>query len=387
MSFSYVNSDGTPLVANTNTGALPSGSDGSAELDPTILSQASAVQLEGLKLLAAVQPLITTDGVHLADTKVNGVSLAGLGTGLLKNTAGVPSIATGADLPNATPNTSGAMTGDEHAAFSIGTQATGTIQCVAAASISEGHTENVNGTAFTYKTTPVGATDVNRVGPSAQDIALALAAKINATPACGATAGTPISGLLPLTSIAYGHNQNRALTGTAASVRIGMLNGRNPLATSQGLRLLQKLVVTEEILGFSFKINPSALSHMVLTAVGPFTPAYSGYLATDGTAGADDKCEYWTSQSGAVVPSIVGSPVFDMGLYGTSGGEQFVIDMIYDGKSFWIAHSKSSIPTYGSVFSRDVFGRIKQGSSSLDVVRQYGAGGISPGAVLQLWGQ
>jgi hypothetical protein len=43
-------------------------------------------------------------------TKVNGVSLAGLATGLLKNTTGtgVPSIATGADLPPATASTSGA---------------------------------------------------------------------------------------------------------------------------------------------------------------------------------------------------------------------------------------------------------------------------------------
>jgi hypothetical protein len=47
--------------------ALPSGSDGSSEVDPTILNQASAAELTSLKLLAAVQPQITTDGVHLAN--------------------------------------------------------------------------------------------------------------------------------------------------------------------------------------------------------------------------------------------------------------------------------------------------------------------------------
>ena len=67
MSFSYVNPNGTPLTPNPNLSPLPSGSDGSSEVDPTILNQASAAELTSLKLLAAVQPQITTDGVHLAN--------------------------------------------------------------------------------------------------------------------------------------------------------------------------------------------------------------------------------------------------------------------------------------------------------------------------------
>ena len=67
MSFSYVNPNGTPLTSNPNLSPLPSGSDGSSEVDPTILNQASAAELTSLKLLAAVQPQITTDGVHLAN--------------------------------------------------------------------------------------------------------------------------------------------------------------------------------------------------------------------------------------------------------------------------------------------------------------------------------
>jgi hypothetical protein len=67
MSFSYVNPNGTPLTSNPNLSPLPSGSGGSSEVDPTILNQASAAELTSLKLLAAVQPQITTDGVHLAN--------------------------------------------------------------------------------------------------------------------------------------------------------------------------------------------------------------------------------------------------------------------------------------------------------------------------------
>ena len=38
MSFSYVNPNGTPLTPNPNLSSLPSGSDGSSEVDPTILN-------------------------------------------------------------------------------------------------------------------------------------------------------------------------------------------------------------------------------------------------------------------------------------------------------------------------------------------------------------
>ena len=110
---------GTPAAptatAGTNTTQLAT----TAFVSTAVSSSTNAGNLASGTLLAARMPALTGDVTSTAGTvattvgKINGVALAGLATGILKNTTttGVPSIAVAADFPTLNQNTTGTAAG------------------------------------------------------------------------------------------------------------------------------------------------------------------------------------------------------------------------------------------------------------------------------------
>lgn len=108
-----------------------------------------------------------TGSTALTVVKINGTSLAGLGTGILKNTTGtgVPSIAVAGDFPTLNQNTSGTAA-DLSAVLSY---AKGGISASAATSATTG-TMTVNMTSSVVTITPTGACTFNASGGVAGQI-------------------------------------------------------------------------------------------------------------------------------------------------------------------------------------------------------------------------
>jgi len=263
------------------------------------------------------------------------------------------------------------------------TKATGSVQCVAKASVVDSSTEVIGGVSFVYKLAGPGTgTNVDLTSAvSAQDVAVALAAAVNASSSCNCIAGTPVSGLVPITAKLVGQVYNAKLTGTATSVKIGMTGGLDPLSTRAGMRLLQKYTATEAVTGALLNINLSALSSVRIIISGPMESSYTAKLQVDGH---DGKNELWYPSGATIYAS--NQSTLDLGLYG-GNGSQGLVDMVYDGVSAWIVEARSSLPDFPiAPYSRRGFGRLPQGSTSIAIVGTTGTVKLSVGASIQVWG-
>jgi hypothetical protein len=165
----------------------------------TVATSGSASDLGSGTLDAARMPALTGDATASAGStattvgKINGVSLAGLATGILKNTTatGVPSIAVATDFPTLNQNTTGSaatLTTSRNFSISGGgiTAATvgfnGSAAVVLSASVDAGHitlarmADVATGTVFYRKTAGTGAPEVQTLATLKTDLALATVA-------------------------------------------------------------------------------------------------------------------------------------------------------------------------------------------------------------------
>ena len=128
----------------------------------------------------------------------------------------------------------------------LGAKATGTITMPTQANTTNGDVVTAGGQNFTaWKSGSAPAApyvDIQALG-TAQELAVALAAVVNATTACTVTAGTPVSGVIPWTAKSYGAAGNVVPSGTwlgrtgasASSASTGLppqVSPTTPLATA-----------------------------------------------------------------------------------------------------------------------------------------------------------
>jgi hypothetical protein len=286
------------------------------------------------------------------------------------------------EMRPATAVSPGAMSAAEHVAASVGVLATGTIQCPATPSDAQTEIITVNDSTtvvFVWKTTPTTGLHVQIAAGNAQQNAVNLAAVINAnTASCYKTAGTPVAGLLTLTETRYGERGNYALQGTAASTRVGMLGGRNPLSVSQGPRLIQKLCVVNAMASYAFPIDMSQFAELELVGNG-LTQGIFVELLADGVTG-QSLCNYVINVTETWIKNAAHSYICLTGVAGTSELANSVVCRL---RSLSNGKWRFDSSQYGEAAAQNMvstgFGTLPQGVASLTLSAVLGnlwAGGI-----------